>query len=153
MFWADASKAVLARRQSTIGSLVVRESPLDSPPAHLVEECLLAAVRRVGVARLLPWPKAAVSWRQRLMWVRRRPNAPSLPDLSVRAPHRPYTYQYNEEKLRIATLKFGTGAHKMVLERGTNPKRSRRTCTCEYGLQSCRGKSAGVARRPRERNP
>jgi hypothetical protein len=25
---------------------------------------------------------------------------------------------------------------RMVLERGTNPKRSRRTCTCEYALQS-----------------
>jgi hypothetical protein len=24
---------------------------------------------------------------------------------------------------------------------------------CEYGLQSCRGKSAGVAKRPRERSP
>jgi hypothetical protein len=41
----------------------------------------------------------------------------------------------------------------MVLERWTNPKRSRRTCTCEYGLQSCRGKSACVAKRPRERSP
>ena len=33
------------------------------------------------------------------------------------------------------------------------PKLSRRTCTCENGLQPCRGKPAGVvARRPRERN-
>ena len=28
-----------------------------------------------------------------------------------------------------------------------HPTRSRRTCTCEFGLQSCRGKSAGVAKR------
>jgi hypothetical protein len=41
----------------------------------------------------------------------------------------------------------------MVLERRTNPKLSRHTCTCEYGLQSCRGKPAGVAKRPRERSP
>lgn len=75
---------MLARRQSTVGSIVVQESPLDDPPAELVERCLLDAVRRVGVARLLPWPKAAVSWRQRLLWVRRRPGAPDLPDLSVR---------------------------------------------------------------------
>jgi hypothetical protein len=40
----------------------------------------------------------------------------------------------------------------MILERGTHPKRSRRTCTCEYGLHSCRGESAGVAKRPRERS-
>jgi hypothetical protein len=32
-------------------------------------------------------------------------------------------------------------------------KRSRRRCTCEYGLQSWRGESAGVAKRPRERPP
>jgi hypothetical protein len=38
----------------------------------------------------------------------------------------------------------------MVLERGTDPKRSRRTYACEYELQSCRGKSVGVTRRPRE---
>ena len=32
-------------------------------------------------------------------------------------------------------------------------KVSRRSCTCEYRLQSCRGKPAGVAIRPRERSP
>jgi hypothetical protein len=40
----------------------------------------------------------------------------------------------------------------MVLERWTYPKQSRRTCTCEYGLQSWRGESARVAKRPRERS-
>jgi hypothetical protein len=55
------------------------------------------------------------------------------------------------ETLRIGRLGFGTGRQRMVLERWTNPKLSRRACTCEYGLQSCRGKSAGVAKWPRER--
>jgi hypothetical protein len=32
--------------------------------------------------------------------------------------------------------RFGTARQKMVLERGTNPKRSRRTCSPWYGLQS-----------------
>jgi hypothetical protein len=45
------------------------------------------------------------------------------------------------------------GRQRMVLERWTNPKLSRRTCSPRYGLQSCRGKSAGVAKRPRERSP
>jgi hypothetical protein len=40
----------------------------------------------------------------------------------------------------------------MVLERWTNPNLSRRACTCEYGPRSCGGKSAGVAKRPRELN-
>jgi hypothetical protein len=57
------------------------------------------------------------------------------------------------QKLRIVMLGFGAGRQKMALERGTNPKLSRRTCTCEYGLQSCRGKSAGVAKWRRERSP
>jgi hypothetical protein len=31
-------------------------------------------------------------------------------------------------KLRIVTLRFGTGRQKMAIERWTNPKLSRRTC-------------------------
>jgi hypothetical protein len=48
------------------------------------------------------------------------------------------------------TLRFSTARQKMVLERRTHPKRLRRTCTCVYALQSWRGESAGVAKRPRE---
>jgi hypothetical protein len=43
------------------------------------------------------------------------------------------------------TLSFGTGRQRTVFERWTNPKRSRRECTCEYGLQSSRGKFPGIA--------
>jgi hypothetical protein len=39
------------------------------------------------------------------------------------------------------------GATEMVLERWTNPKPRRRTCSLRYGVPSCRGKSAGVAKR------
>jgi phosphate/sulfate permease len=53
-------------------------------------------------------------------------------------------------RLHRCSVGFGTGRQKMVLERWANPKLSRRTCTCEYGLQSCRGKSADLAKRPRE---
>jgi hypothetical protein len=52
-------------------------------------------------------------------------------------------------KLRIVTLRFGTRQQKMRLERSTNPKLTRRACTCEYGLQSCR-RNSGVAKRPRD---
>jgi hypothetical protein len=48
-------------------------------------------------------------------------------------------------------LGFGTGRQKMALERWTKPKHSRRTCSSRYRLQSRRGKSAGVAKRPRKR--
>jgi hypothetical protein len=40
------------------------------------------------------------------------------------------------QKLRIERLVgFGTGRQKTVLERGTTPKLSRRTCSLQYGLQ------------------
>jgi hypothetical protein len=55
--------------------------------------------------------------------------------------------------LRIVTFGLGTGRQKMAFEQWTNPKRSRRTCTCEYGVQSRGGNSAGVAKPPRERSP
>jgi hypothetical protein len=50
---------------------------------------------------------------------------------------------------------LGRGNREWPLNDGQNPKLSRRTCTWAYGLQSCRGESAGVAKRSREltRNP
>ena len=56
-------------------------------------------------------------------------------------------------KLRIVTLRARTAREKMALGRWADPKRSRRTCTREYGLQSRGGKPAGVAKRPHERSP
>jgi hypothetical protein len=60
-------------------------------------------------------------------------------------------------RLRIVVLRFGTARQKMHLERWTNPNRSRRTSSPQYGLRPCRGESAGVAKRPRDlishRNP
>jgi hypothetical protein len=58
-----------------------------------------------------------------------------------------------ETCLRTVTVRVCHGATKMLLERWTDPTLSRRTCKCEYGLQSCRGKLASVAKRPRERSP
>jgi hypothetical protein len=55
------------------------------------------------------------------------------------------------KKLRVVTIRVWRG--EMTHERWTNPKLQRRTCTCEYGLQPCRGKMVGVAKRPRERSP
>jgi hypothetical protein len=58
-----------------------------------------------------------------------------------------------DEKAANRRLGFGTGRQKPVLERGANPKHSRRTCSPRYGLQYWLGESAGVAKRPRERSP
>jgi hypothetical protein len=54
-------------------------------------------------------------------------------------------------------LGFGTARQRMALERWTNHKPQRRTRSpfrgYRNGVPSCRGKSAGVAKRPRERSP
>jgi hypothetical protein len=55
--------------------------------------------------------------------------------------------------LRIGLLRFGAGRQKMVLERWTHPKLSRRACSLRYEVPSRRGKSAGAAKRPCERSP
>jgi hypothetical protein len=54
------------------------------------------------------------------------------------------------EKVANRNTRVGTGRQKLALERCTTPKLARRTSSPRYGLQSCRGKSAGVAKRPRE---
>jgi hypothetical protein len=54
---------------------------------------------------------------------------------------------------RRESCESDTGRQKMPLERGTKPKRSRRTCSPRYGLQSYRRGWEGVAKRPRERSP
>jgi hypothetical protein len=63
--------------------------------------------------------------------------AQPLPDaLRVRRPAPPRAPPYEAvQKLRIVTQATGMARQRMVLERGTSPKLSRRTCTCEYGLQ------------------
>jgi hypothetical protein len=48
---------------------------------------------------------------------------------------------------------FGTARQRVALERWTNPKPQRRARSLRYGVPSCRGKSARVAKRPRERSP
>jgi hypothetical protein len=57
------------------------------------------------------------------------------------------------QKLRIVTIRFGTARKKLALERWTHPKPQRRKCSPLYEVPSCRGKSAGVAKRPREHYP
>jgi hypothetical protein len=47
------------------------------------------------------------------------------------------TLELNREQGRLEVLGFGTGRQRMVLERWTFPKLAPRTCTCEFGKQSC----------------
>jgi hypothetical protein len=82
------------------------------------------------------------------------PAGGTLAHLKVRVPskrwagHTTYIYETGANR----KVRVGTARQKMALERGTNPKHLRPTCTCEYGLHSRRAKSAGVAKQPRERD-
>jgi hypothetical protein len=53
----------------------------------------------------------------------------------------------------VALKGFGTGRQEMLLERGTDPKLSRRTCRCGYGLQPWGGKIGGRREQSPTRNP
>jgi hypothetical protein len=60
--------------------------------------------------------------------------------------------QYSDAKVANRDARVSTARQRMALERWTNPKPQRRTRTRSprYGVSPCRGKSAGVAKRPRE---
>jgi hypothetical protein len=57
------------------------------------------------------------------------------------------------EKWRFKRLTGWARGDRKRTEPSNDPKLSRRTCSPRYRLQSCRGKSAGVTKRPRERPP
>jgi hypothetical protein len=130
-----------------MASKALLKQPLSSPEyasfrrfmRRHAQDVLAAFPSTTGVPRVTAFDAAAVE--ARCLQVRQPP--PCLCELMQTA----------MKELRIVTLRFGTGRQKRALERWTNPKRPRRACTCEYGLQSCRGESAGVAKRPRERSP
>jgi len=68
--WDKREQAVLARRQTRFGALVLEESRLDNPPADLMAEAQLQAIADLGLAAL-PWSDAAQALRQRIAFLRR----------------------------------------------------------------------------------
>lgn len=69
MFWASASKQVLARKQRRLGSLVLKESPIKATDAQ-VAPALYKGIREMGF-RNFPLSKDLVAWRQRACWLHR----------------------------------------------------------------------------------
>ncbi|KAI8469773.1 MAG: ATP-dependent helicase C-terminal-domain-containing protein [Monoraphidium minutum] len=87
VFWAPASKVVLARRQSRLGSLVLSEAPAEVADERALP-VLFKALQDGGWASL-PIPPAAEAWRHRAAWLRAAEAAAAggsaLPDLSEAA--------------------------------------------------------------------
>jgi ATP-dependent helicase HrpB len=66
--WDEASAAVRARRVTSLGALVLRESVLRAPDPALVAQALAEAVRARGIAAL-PWGETAARVRERLAFL------------------------------------------------------------------------------------
>jgi len=66
--WNHESQAVRARRSESLGALVLTNIPIASPDPVQVVSALLAGIRQEGIA-ILPWPKAARQFRQRLAFM------------------------------------------------------------------------------------
>lgn len=63
--WDDSRGTVIARRVRKLGQLVLEEKALPTPSAELVQQGLLAAVRKKGI-KSLPWIPAAGQWLARV---------------------------------------------------------------------------------------
>lgn len=63
--WDAAAQSVRARRRRRLGSIVLKESPLQQPDAELVAGALLAAIRETGI-EALPMNKQAKQLQARM---------------------------------------------------------------------------------------
>ncbi|MEQ9547136.1 MAG: ATP-dependent helicase HrpB [Marinobacter sp.] len=68
--WDDSRGTVVARRVRKLGELVLEETALPAPSPELVQQGLLAAVRKKGL-QSLPWTPAAEQWLARVALVAR----------------------------------------------------------------------------------
>ncbi|EON92096.1 ATP-dependent RNA helicase hrpB [Marinobacter lipolyticus SM19] len=80
--WDDSRGTVVARRVRKLGQVVLEETALPAPPPELLQQGLLAAVRKKGL-NSLPWTPAANQWLARVaLLVRYFPG--DWPDVSER---------------------------------------------------------------------
>jgi len=80
--WSRRDKAVLARRRTTLGALVLKDAPLPKPDPAAVTAALLEGVRDMGLDAL-PWTPAVRRWRARVAFLRHAEGPESgWPDLS-----------------------------------------------------------------------
>ncbi|MEO7786869.1 MAG: ATP-dependent helicase C-terminal domain-containing protein, partial [Sphingomicrobium sp.] len=73
-----STNAIVARKGRRLGAIRLSSAPDPSPPAEAVEQSLVQAVRRSGLA-LLPWPDNAAAVRTRAAFARQ--HDPTIPDL------------------------------------------------------------------------
>jgi ATP-dependent helicase HrpB len=77
--WEEESRAVVARRRTRLGAIVLRESPIEQPDPDLVLAALVGHLVEAGIESL-PWDRDSRSLRARLAFLRRLD--PAWPDQS-----------------------------------------------------------------------
>ncbi len=83
--WDDRSQSVQARRQVTLGALVLRDQGLPRADPEAVRRALCEGIARAGLARL-PWTPEVEQWRARVALLRRVEGpASAWPDVSDEA--------------------------------------------------------------------
>jgi ATP-dependent helicase HrpB len=79
--WDARAEAVLARRQTRLGALLLREEPLPNPDPDAVTAALLEGIRALGLA-VLPWRPELEQWRARVAFARAQEPDGAWPDVS-----------------------------------------------------------------------
>ena len=64
--WDDKRGTVVARKTRRLGALLLAEKPLQQSSPELIQQALLAAVRRKGLDSL-PWTPGARQWQARIL--------------------------------------------------------------------------------------
>lgn len=77
--WEEAAQAVRAKKRLRLGALILREKPMQNPPAPLVTRALLVAIAKDGL-EALPWTKTSRQLLQRLRFMQLAD--PSWPDVA-----------------------------------------------------------------------
>jgi ATP-dependent helicase HrpB len=103
VLWDKREQAVLARRQTRFGALVMGESRIDNPSPELMAEAQLQAIADLGLGAL-PWSEAAQALRQRIAFLRRhRPEEwPDFSDETLLATMEDWLLPYLSGMSRVA---------------------------------------------------
>jgi ATP-dependent helicase HrpB len=79
--WISREQAVLARRITQLGSLVLEESPPPEVPAEAARAAMLTGIREMGI-NSLPWDDESRALQARVELVRKLDSKGTWPDLS-----------------------------------------------------------------------
>ena len=79
--WDARTEALLARRQTRLGALLLRDEPLPNPDGAAFSAAVLDGIRTLGLAAL-PWRPELTQWRARVAFARAQEPDGAWPDVS-----------------------------------------------------------------------